>query len=80
MTEAPDIPDTVIEPPAPAKPAVAQPHTEEAPSMTPWYDAEGHPAATHPSMAAYSFASDAHWQAKSRLPQPMPGAPLRKHV
>jgi len=35
--------------------------------------------ATQPSMAAYSFASEAHWQAKSRPPQPMVGAPFRKH-
>jgi len=78
ITVIPDIPDTVIEPPT-AKPAVAQPHTEDAPSMTAWYDAEGHPVATQPSMAAYSFASEMHWQVKSRAPQPMVGAPLRKH-
>lgn len=52
---------------------------EDAPSMTAWYDGDGHPEATQPSMAAYSFASEAHWQAKSTAPQPMVGAPLRKH-
>jgi hypothetical protein len=53
---------------------------DEAPSMTAWNEADGHPVATQPSMAAYSLASCSHWQAKSMLPQPMDGAPLRKHV